>query len=76
MLPSTALIEPVHDGPELTGESAFGWKPRPQEEVDGSWLRQVTLIEVEGVVVRLQACLDECAFAGVEGDQCTRNDAR
>lgn len=75
-LPSTVLIEPVQDSPQLTGESASGWTQRPQEEVDDSWLRQITLIDAEGVLVRLQACLDEPAFASVAGNQCARGEER
>lgn len=71
ILPSTVITAPERDGPQLTGESASGWTQRPEQEVDSSWLRQISLIDVDGTVVRLQACLDEPAFAGVAGNQGT-----
>ncbi len=57
--------EPV----ELGGGYARGWTPRPLTDVTGSWLRQVTFVPSAQGLLRLQARLDEPAFAGVHGDQ-------
>lgn len=69
-LPATVLRDErefeVHD---VTGAYPLGWVPRPAPEVASSWLRQVTLLDVDGVRVRLQARLGEPALAGVAGDQ-------
>lgn len=47
------------DRPPAVGAYPLGWMPRPAAEVESSWLHQVTLLDIEGVQVRLQAWLEE-----------------
>jgi hypothetical protein len=53
----------------VSGAFPHGWLPRPAAHVELSWLRQSTVLTVDGVTVRLQACLDVDGYAGVAGNQ-------
>jgi hypothetical protein len=69
-LPATLLVEPEPGEPvEVSGTNARGWVPRPEVDVASSWLRQITVMRSGQQLLRLQASLDEPAFAGVRGDQ-------
>ena len=69
-LPATLLVEPLPGEPvEVSGTNARGWVPRPEGDVESSWLRQITVMRSGQQQLRLQASLDEPAFAGVRGDQ-------
>jgi len=69
-LPATRLVEPEPGEPvELSGTNAKGWAPRPEVDVESSWLRQITMVQSGQAQLRLQASLEEPAFAGVQGDQ-------
>ena len=69
-LPATLLVEPEPGEPvEVSGTDARGWVPRPEGDVESSWLRQITVLRSGQQLLRLQASLDEPAFAGVRGDQ-------
>ena len=69
-LPATLQVEPEPGEPvELSGSIARGWLPRPAVDVASSWLRQITMVRFGQAQLRLQARLEEPAFAGVQGDQ-------
>ena len=69
-LPATLLVEPEPGEPvELSGTNARGWVPRPEGDVESSWLRQITVMRSGQQLLRLQASLEEPVFAGVRGDQ-------
>jgi len=68
-LTPTALSPTVPDSLHVSGAYPHGWRQRPAEQVDASWLRQVTLLQIAGVTVRLQACLDVPGMGAVLGDQ-------
>ena len=69
-LPATLLVEPEPGEPvEVSGTAARGWVPRPEGDVESSWLRQITVLRSGQQLLRLQASLEEPVFAGVQGDQ-------
>ncbi len=69
-LPATLIVEPEPGEPvEVSGTNARGWVPRPEVDVASSWLRQITVMRFGQAQLRLQARLEEPAFAGVQGDQ-------
>jgi hypothetical protein len=68
-LPRTLLGPADVTATQVTAWAQRGWRPRPDEEVAQSWLRQATLIRIGEVTVRIQGRLDEPNFAGVLGDQ-------
>jgi hypothetical protein len=69
-LPATLLVEPLPGEPaELSGTNASGWIPRPEVDVESSWLRQITVLGSGQQLLRLHASLEEPVFAGVRGDQ-------
>jgi len=72
-LPTTVHVEADQKtSPRLTGAYPPGWVDRPRAEIEDSWQRQVTLVQQQGVTVRLQARLAADCWGGVSGDQYAR----
>lgn len=69
-LPATVRISGFQeDSPQVRTAYPYGWAHRAEADVQSSWLRQITLVEISGFTVRFQARLSVNAFAGIRGDQ-------